>query len=661
MLTIMKKALFLLWLLSCAHLLFAQEATEPKIKFGEINPADVRMKSYEKDSTADAVVLYDYGQTVFDARSGMIYHRLVYHGRIKILKKSALDLGTISMQLVKGGYERDEFISDIKGFTYNLENGEVKKEKLTKESIFIEKPVGEMQNVKITMPNVKEGSVIEYTYTIDTPFGVSWNPPTWTFQGTHPVMWSIYEISIPYYFNYRTLMSGYLSLNSSNSKEVNIQLGDHSTNGLLQRFVVKDAPAFRNEAYITSASDYISKIDFELAGITWPNVLVKNFSLDYASLNRTMLESPMFGAQLKRTGFLEEAAKEIKAKYPDSTARLKAACEYIQKNVKWNESNNLYSNNLKKVLESHKGDAGDINLLLVALLREIGFDANPVILSTRKHGKIHEQYALMKRFNYVVAHIDKNGKDFLMDATDEYLKLGMLPIQCLNGKGWLVHPTNGRLVTVTPTEKDVEFKNAYLVIDEEGELKGTFAKSYSGYGALIAKKDFKDKGQEKYLEEAKKENANWVIEKADYVDTENSEAPMRAQYQITLSDYVTKAGNLLYLKPLLSEGQKENLLKAKERLYPIDFAYPIEETFMATYEFPKGYSIVEIPKNIVLSLPESSGKFTYVIAVNENKITLTSRVQFRKAVYYAEEYPFLQEFFDKIVAKHQEQIVLKKN
>jgi hypothetical protein len=661
MLKIIRKSAFLLWLLSCFHLSQAQDVIEPKIKFGEFNLADIQMKSYDKDSTADAVVLYDYGQTTFDVRSGAIYQRFVYHKRVKIFKKSALDLGTVSMQLVKGGYEKDQFISDIKGYTYNLENGEVKKEKLTKESIFIEKPVGELQSVKITMPNVKEGSVFEYTYIIDTPFGVSWNPSTWEFQGTNPVMWSIYEISIPSYFTYRMLMSGYLGLASNKTEQVNIRLGSHETNGVLQRFVMKDAPAFRNEAYITSPSDYVSKIDFELASIMWPSVLNRNFSLDYPSLNHTMLENQLFGGQLKKTGFLEDVAKEIKNRYKDSTSRLKAACEYIQKNVKWNGGYNIYSNSLKKVLEAHKGDAGDINLLLVALLREIGFDANPVILSTRKHGRIHEQYALMKKFNYVVAHIERNGKDLLIDATDEYLKLGMLPVRCLNGMGWLVHPSNGRFVKIIPTEKEVEFNSAILKIDEEGELKGTISKSYSGYGALNEKRNFKDKGHEKYLDEAKQENANWVIEKADYFNTDDLEAPMRAQYEITLNDYITKAVNMLYLNPMLSERKKENLLKATERLYPIDFAYPIEETFMATYEFPKSYSIVELPKNISLTLPEGAGKFTYAIAANENKITLTSRIQFRKAVYYAEEYSFLQEFFDKIVAKHQEQIVLKKD
>lgn len=653
----MRKPLLLLLLINWTHLIHAQEVTEPKIKFGEFNLADLEMKSYDKDSSVDAIVLYDYGQTSFDDRFGTASQRFIYHTKIKILRKSALNLGTISLQLVKAGLGREQLISNIKGFTYNVENGSVTMEKLGKESIFVEKPVGGIQNVKITMPNVKEGSVIEYSYTITTPFTISWNPPTWTFQGENPVIWSICEIIVPPYLNYGMLMSGYLELTSKKEELVNEKVDDYYLHGLKHRFILKDVPAFRDEAFITSHRDCISKIDFVLErgmGFTY-------LPSDYSNMNRALLQSELLSGQLKKTGFLKEVAAEIKSNYGDSTARLKAACEYVQKNVRWNEGFSIYSRSLKKAFEDHIGDSADINLLLVALLREIGFDANPVILGTRRNGRIDEKYVIMKRFNYIVAHIKRNGKDFLMDATDKYLKLGMLPVHCLNVLGWLVHPTNSGFVQIIPTEKDVEFKNANLVIDEDGELKGSFTKSYNGYSALIEKRNFNDKGKEKYLEEARKENANWVIEKADYISNDGPDATMSAEYQISLNDYVTKAGNILYLKPMLSEGQKENLLKAKERLYPVDFAYPIEDTFMATYEFPKEYSILEIPKNISLIIPEDAGRFTYATVINENKITLTSRIQLRKAIYYADEYPFLREFFDKIVTKHQEQIVLKKN
>lgn len=657
----MKKTVLLLWLISCVHLLHAQEITEPKIKFGEFNLADLEMKFYDKDSSADAIVLYDYGQTSFDLPPEVPNQRFVYHRRIKILKKSALNLGTISLILVKGGLGKEQLISNIKGFTYNLENGSVKKEQLDKESIFIEKPVGEMQNVKITMPNVKEGSIIEYTYTIRTPFSISFNPSTWTFQEVNPVMWSICEVVVPDYLKYKMLISGYLKEPTKKTEMINERTDDMHILGLIHRYIMKDVPAFREEAYMTNPEDNISKIEFELERMRLDNMMINNFLSDYPTMNKTMLGSDIYGGIFKKTGFLKDVAKEIKSKHSDSTSRLKAACEYVQKNMKWNEGFSIYSKDLKKVLEAHVGDVGDINLLLVALLREIGFDANPVILSTRNHGRIPEQYAILKRFNYVVAHIERNGKNFLMDATDKDLKLGMIPVHCLNGRGWLVHPTKSRFVPIIPTEKNVELKNANLVINEGGELKGSFTKYYNGYSALIEKRNFKDKGQLKYLEEARKENANWVIEKADYVSNESPDASMSAEYQITINDFVTKTGNMLYLKPMLSEGQKENLLKVKERLYPVDFVYPKEETFIATYEIPKDYSIVEIPKNISLTLPEDAGRFTYVTLVKENKITLTSHIQFDIALYSAKEYPFLQDFFDKIVAKHNEQIVLKKN
>lgn len=655
------KKLFLLLLIGCFNLCYAQKSPEPVIKFGDVSKAEVEMKVYAKDSTADAVLLYDRGETTFEIRGSMIQIKFAYHGRIKILKKSALDLGTITKQLVKAGDSRNQYINDIKGFTYNLENGEVKKEKLSKESIFTEKIVGEMQDVKIVMPNVKAGSVIEYSYNIETPFSISNNPNTWSFQGRYPAVWSIYEITIPEYFVYRVLMSGYLDLTHNQSKPVGISFGTQPVAGLNQKFVMKDVPAFTTEAFITTSSDYVSKLDFELASVNWPDVLTKNFSLDYASLNKTMLDEPLLGGQLKRTGFLSDAAKEIKKNSSDSIARIKAACVYIQKNVKWNGKYSPYSNNIRKVLDSHTGDTGDINLMLIALLREIGFDANPVILSTRSHGKIHEQYALRKRFNSVLAHIVRNGKDFLIDATDEYLKPGMLPVEYLNGNGWLVHPEKPRFVSLMPTEKELQYKKAEFVLNEDGELEGILRKSYGGYAGLSAKKSFNSKGAENYLKDVKKNNESWVIEKADYKNTSAVDEPMEAEYKATLSNYATGAGNMLYLKPMLSEGYGENVLKAKDRIYPIDMAFLKEEIFIGSYELPKGYSIAELPKEATISLPDNGGRFMYLVTVNENKITVTSRIQLRKTVYSAGEHPYLQEFFDKIVAKHNELVALKKN
>ncbi len=636
--------------------LFAQKPAP--VKFGDVLPEIIKMKVYPKDSSAEAVVLYDGGETYFEIMGSNIFITQIIHERIKILKKSALERGSIKIPVVRVNGTIQEFLSDIKGFTYNDNNGSPTKDKLTKDMIFQEKASETVYYTKISMPNIKEGSVIEYSYKKQTPMPISNNPATWYFQQGIPVERSDYKITIPAYFYYRMIMNGYLPLALNENKDVNIS--EFNINGLQYHFVVLDAPAFRDESYITTESDYLSKIDFELASVNWPNVLMKDFSLDYANLNKTLLESEDFGQQLKRTGFLKDIASEIKTKHRDSTARMQAAVDYIVKTVKWNGERSIYSTGLRKIHDKKTGDAADINLMLIALLREIGFDANPVILSTRDHGRIHEQYALMRRFNYVVAHIDNNGKDLLIDATDEFLKVGMLPYQCLNHNGWLVHPTFPRLVSLEPTERDVEFEKAEMKIDEEGEMKGQFTKSYSGYSAWGARQTFKKEGKEKFLEEVKKAKTNWTISQAEYQNNDDISQQMEAKYEVTMTDFVTKAGNMMYLKPMLSEGHTENPFKDTERTYPIDFAMPIDETFMANYEIPAGYSVIEKPQSVSLTLPEGGGRFTHAVTVRENTISVLSRLSFRKAQYAPEEYPFLKEFYDQIVKKHNEQIVLKK-
>ncbi len=638
---------------------FSQDKALPAIKFGDVLPDVIKMKVYPKDSTAEAVVLYDGGETYFERSAGAIFITQIIHQRIKILKKSALDRGSFKIPVIRVNSTTQDYLDNIKGFTYNDNDGSPTKDKLTKDMIFQEKASETLTYTKVSMPNIKEGSVIEYTYRKQTPLTISLNPPTWYFQQGIPVERSDYKITIPAYFYYRMIMNGYLPLTVNNHKDVNIN--DFSVNGIEYNFVVQDAPAFRDEAYITTESDYLSKIDFELASVNWPGVLIKDFSLDYPNLNKTFLEEADFGLQYKKTNFLKDIANEIKAKNGDSTSRLQAAVNYITKNVKWNESSGLYCTGLKKILEKKTGDAGDINLLLIALLREIGFDANPVILSTRSHGRIHEQYALVRRFNYVVAHIDNAGKDLLIDATDEHLKVGMLPYSCLNHKGWLVHPTNARFVSLEPTERDLEFEKADIKIDEEGEMKGIFTKSYAGYSAWGARTALKKDGKEKFLEDVKKGKTNWTITKAEYNNQDDISSAIEAKYEVEMTDYVTKAGNMMYLKPMLSEGHNENPFKDTERLFPIDFAMPIDETFMAIYEIPAGYAALEVPKNLALSLPENGGKFAYVVNSTGNKITVTSRLSFRKTQYNSGEYGFLKEFYDQIVKKHNEQIVLKKN
>jgi transglutaminase-like putative cysteine protease len=654
----------IVYLLICGSVCLAQKNNDigPAVKFGKILPDQFTTQT--KDSTAEAIVLYDFGEVTFDEGDNDLWQEFTHHVRIKILKKSAYDRATIQLPVRRGQAGQHEFISRFEGYTYNLTNGDVSINVLDKTGHFTEKASDVLWLEKYTLSNVREGSIIDYKYTVRTPFGVGYNPKTWRFQQDIPVNWSEYRITIPDYFYYKIMQGGYLSLAVSENKPTNMHLfsGQSDVGAVTYRFAVKDAPAFRDEAYITTDDDYLSKIDFELASYQLPGGMKRDYSVSWTAMDKTLLDHSSFGDQIKRTGFLKETAKTLLSQHRDTLSRITAAYDFIRQNIKWNEQVSIWSDNIKKVFDDKKGDAADINLLLIALLREMNIDAYPVILSTRSHGRIYEDYALLKRFDYVVASVSVSGKDMLLDATDSYLKPGMLPLHCLNGTGRVVHPTQARFVSLAPVERDVEVQTGQLTLNEEGEVSGTLTHSHAGYSAWSARKVFAAEGQAKYLEGIRKERTSWQIEKAEFNGTDAKSNTFDVVYNFTIPEACTRAGDRLYFRPLLSEAHETNPFKEAQRLYPVDFGVLTDETFTVTYTLPAGYQVEELPKPVSMSLPENAGRFIYNVATinGGSQLQVISRISLRKTMYFADEYFSLRELFSQIVAKHAEQVVLKR-
>jgi hypothetical protein len=182
----------------------AQAQTEP-IKFGEPDPKDFAPAAFVADSAAAAVVLCDYGRSRMDGHNEglqVVFERVT---RIKILKKAGYDEASVEIPL----YHRDEQserVSNLRGFTYNLVNGKVEKTKLESTGAFLEKRTPNVNVQKFTLPNVREGSVIEFAYTLRSDY--LFNFHDWAFQRTIPVRWSEYRASIPVFYKYKIIYQG---------------------------------------------------------------------------------------------------------------------------------------------------------------------------------------------------------------------------------------------------------------------------------------------------------------------------------------------------------------------------------------------------------------------------------------------------------------------
>ena len=167
----------------------------------------------------------------------------------------------------------------------------------------------------------------------------------------------------------------------------------------LCRYVVKDAPAFKNEPFITSRKEYLAKVEFGLVSYALgTSGYFKQMAETWGDVGVYLTKHEDFGQRILKPKYLNEIVKQL-ATLTDTTQRINAAFNYITTNFAWDEHAALMAeHDLKTVFENKKGSAAEINLLLVALLKALGIETYPVILSTRDNGAFSEEFPLLNKF-----------------------------------------------------------------------------------------------------------------------------------------------------------------------------------------------------------------------------------------------------------------------
>ena len=680
MIALLLRRYLLAGIFSVAATSLAQAQADP-IKFGKIDERDLTAQNFLADSTAPAVVLCDFGRSSFDYAEGgfrVIFERVT---RVKILKKSGYEYATVQVPLYHKA-NREEKLSGLKGFTYNLVNGQVVKEKLNSDAIFKEESSPNVTIRKFTLPNVRVGSVVEYTYSVASEF--TFNFQDWTFQSDIPVRWSEYRAAIPEYFDYKMLMQGYEPLEVQERVEAITQYTIRWSSSLTPgvgggresggsetvtprvtnyRWAMKDVPALREEPYMTTTNDYVAKIDFELAGTKWPNEPYKSVAGSWTKIDEELLLDDNFGVQLNRGGFLKDQLTPLLAKTTDPAARVAAIHDLVRRSVKHNGNNGVMAGStIRRAYDQKSGSAADVNLLLIAALREAGFTANPVVMSTRGHGRMETNVPLSSRFNYVLAHVAlPDGKEMLVDATEELAPCGMLPHRCLNGVGRLILPRGqeSRWIELTPTERFLSYRQINLSVDEKGGISGKVHQEHGGYLALDQREKLRKLGEKKYMEELATSHEGWNIPKYTFKERDVLHKPLTLDYEFASAGAETPVGTI-YLNPLRDFGTDKNPFLHENRRFPVDFGTKFDETVMVNLTLPAGYELEELPQGMALELPEGGGRFTYGVQQSPIGLQIVSRMSLARPVYSAEEYAYLREFFARMMAKQSERLVLKK-
>ena len=664
-----KGIIFLLFLLNSIDS-FAQKNQR---KFGDIKPSDFSASSYSIDTPTNAVVLFDIGSSKYEGSASgglsLIYKR---HKRIRLINRNSFDLATISLPVYSNGTE-EEKIESLEACTYNLENGKVETFKLDKSSIFKDKLDKNFSVRKFTLPNLKEGSIIEIKYTLNSPYETYMRP--WNFQGSTPVLYSEYQVEIPDFYEFVVIGNGHQPyiLDTGYYSHDTYNIVDHGTlasdrtrsatvnaNVVVHKWAMKDVPALKEEDFTTTIDNHLSKVEFQLARIKFPNSAVKDVIKNWFSVSNDLLKDEGFGEPLtKSNGWLSDEIKKITAGAGTTLEAAKKIFEYVRDNMNCTDYSNIkLSNSLKKIYQNKNGNVADINLLLTAALINQGFNASPVLLSTRDHGKVNATYPIMSQLNYVISQVNIDGKNYLLDAAHNRLGFGKLNIQCYNGPARIIDKENPVQVDLSPDSLvEAKVTNAFFNYDPKDGLQGTITSQLGQYESEKVREKIAKIGKEDFFKEIKKHlSSDLIVSETDVEELKNYEEPIRVKYNLGIE---TKE-DVIYLNPIFGEAYKENPFKAAERLYPVEMPYAMNEQYVLRMEIPKGYAVEEMPKSTRVMFNEDEGMFEYLVSKDENVIQLRSSIKMNKATFFTEDYQSLRDFFGYIVKKHSEQIVLKK-
>lgn len=644
--------------------LFAQDKLP--IKFGSVSLTDFDLpKSNAIDSNSNAVIVADIGSTEFVGNKHNWYSYVFKKNiRIKILNKKAYDLATVKIRM----YEEEDWIDKIEDFhasTYNVEDGKVVETRLNEKEIFTEKIRKYVNEKKFTMPNVKEGSILEYSYTITSFF---YNDlPSWSFQNlNYPCLYSSFKISIPQMLQYLILRQGVDSFYSSKSEQAykNILMNDVNVSSVMynRKWIMKDVPAFKNETYINYATDYLNKLEFVLAQ-TNNGRDVRSIATDWRAAEDKLLNIKRFGTSIKveYAGNLYNTMKNNCLVDGDALDAAKSIYSYIKNNFTCIPNDDIYIDDLYEVNKLRKGNVSELNMLLIALLRQRGINVDPVILSTKEFGSHPITYPVLQKMNYVIAMMRIGNDTLYLDASKPLLGFGKLPLSCYNGHAEIIDEKHsGSLFFNCSAIKEQNITSVIIVNDENGNgSSGSFQSALGYFGSYDVRNIIKVSGEKEYLKNIQLNYGSDIeITNLQIDSLKQLENPIKINYDFNYKQ--ANVDDIIYFNPVISGNYKENPFKAAERKYPIEMPYPIDDLYVLNMEIPKGYKVDELPKSIKIAFNGIDGYFEYNIQKEENLVQLRSHIKLRQAVFAAENYNNLRSFFAYIVKKQSEQIVFKK-
>lgn len=618
--------------------------------FGKIVKTDLELKECSFDEKAEAMVLIDEGQLDYIFGKGFeLKHRM----RIKILTEKGLDRANIQLKYFSG--KDGEDISSIDAVTYNLDaNGVIQATKIDKKLIYDKKINKRISERVFSFPDVKVGSVIEYKYKRSNIGLVDWS-----LQGSIPVRYSRFVTDMPQELDVRTIP--YCSHPYQSNRET-------SGTRVINTYTVSNVVGFRDEPFILNEDYYLDRLETKLVGFD-VNGRRENLILNWIQVIRFLMEDEDFGLQLKknipRTADLDEQLKKISAPY----LRMKTIYNYVKQNMQWNEYPGIWAlDGVKSAWKDKKGTAGEINLILVNLLKDADLKAHAVLVSTHDNGVVNTfdagtNYSPgFRQFDKVMAFVEIGEEVYVLDASQKDIPVHLIPSDVVQTQGLVIEKPETQVWGWRElTNNHTQYRSVIMVnahIDSTGKMEGEANVNSFDYERL-SRIGLARKGKEGYLKKyGNSDNQSITVDDVEFTNLESDSLPLVQKIKFTQN--LNTSGEYKYFSANLFTGLESNPFIADTRYSDVFFGASRHYTLVGNYFLPEGYEFETLPKNIKMIMPDTSITVSRIAQINGSVLMTRYIIEFKNPIYPAKQYLEFQEFYQRLFEILNEQFVIRK-
>lgn len=661
----MKKYLF--FLLFCTLKTMAQ-TSEPNLKWGKPTDEELNMTEYAADKEAKAVVLCHLTSVNYtmDLYNYMVDYQV--KKRIKILKDDGKDYANISIPYIYNTKEEYgmESIEDFKATAYNVVDGKVVKTRIAKEKIHTERLDEDYMLAKIAIPQVRAGTVIEYEFTRHS--NIFYHIFDWDAQEDIPVVFTQYRLEIPAIFIFNVETSGLQTLqfsHSTGSLNFAISTGQMARTSSCKTNIYlctgHNLPALKKDDFVWNEHDYMTKVTAELRSYASSGGNYRDVKKTWEQVDNLLMQHSEFGSRLNdHSKFRDELATAGIAEMTDLKEKIAATFKILRQKLAWNGEYELLAHPASEVIKKGSGTSGDLNMILINMLRDVGVQAYPVVLSTRRHGRLPQTYPSLNKMNTFIVAVPNGISWLYLDASSAEGYVNVLSPNLYVEQARLIQKGKpSQWVNLQKTGEAISQVTVVGSISPEGVMSGERTAVYSGNAALNERKAFREATDSSAFIAKKATDCGMEISRCQMTGHREYVASVKEEMKFTKQGEV--ASDHIYISPFTDFPVQNNPFLEAERLLPVEF--PCKQTFsmIIRLTLPEGWKLEDEPKSTKITTEDKSISGHILYEISDDHL-LSIQVLFRQScvTYNKNGYDTLRQLYDLFYSRSKDMLVLKK-